>query len=142
MRRVPGTNLYLGDRGDVQDPAAPRRNGIAVVVDLAMEEAPLRLDRERTVIRVPLMDGSGNEPELIRLAIGVVETLLRMDVATLVLCSAGISRTPAIAAAALSRVRGQRMEEALGLLAGLGPADVSPALWASVAACESRDGDS
>jgi len=132
MRQVPSTSLWIGDRGDLRDPSVPRKAGIVAVVDLALEEDPVRLDRERVVLRVPLTDGGGNSPEAISLAIGVVESLIRQGLPTLVVCSAGMSRSPAITAMALRNATGQNIEFVLGTLRAIGPLDISPALWASV----------
>lgn len=132
MRALPDTTIHLGDRGDLRDPSLPRRLGITTVVDLALEEAPPVLDRERVLFRIPLTDGGGNDPQTLLLAIATVENLLRYNTPSLVVCSAGLSRTPAIVAAALSGLSGESLQSSLALICASGPADVSPALWASI----------
>lgn len=129
MRKVPDHWLWIGNRGDLRDPTSIRRAGIAAVVDLAVEELPFTLDRECIVLRIPLVDGSSGAEAALRLAIESVERLLRSRVPTLVMCSAGMSRSPSIAAAALSRVTGRTPGD---WLKDLGPVDISPALWARV----------
>jgi protein-tyrosine phosphatase len=68
------------------------------------------------------------------LAIETVAQLLRANITTLVACSAGMSRSPCIAAAALSRVTGQPPNQALVQCVGGAAADVSPLLWHDVCA--------
>lgn len=102
MRKVRDTQLFLGDRGDVRMPGEIRRRGMVAVVDLAIEEAPIGVDREMIVLRIPLVDGAGSDRATIALAIRSVAEMMRTGVAGLVVCSAGLSRSPAIAAGALS----------------------------------------
>ena len=52
--------------------------------------------------------------------------------ATLVACSAGMSRSPALAAAAIARVESRDPNECLMECVEGGPADVSPLLWRDV----------
>lgn len=129
MRRVPGTPLWLGHVGDARDARALHRAAIQAVVDLAANEPPVAAPREMACCRFPLVDAPGNPPWLLRAAVETIAGLLLADVATLVYCAHGLSRTPAVAAAALSRARGVRAEEALAVIASAGPADVSPGLW-------------
>jgi len=129
MRRVPGSLLWIGHAGDGRDAKRLLAEGIRAVVQLAAEEPPLTLPRELVVCRVPLLDGADNDGQLLQLAVHTVGWLLAGDVPTLVCCSAGLSRSPAVVAAALARLRSCDPESCLGELAALGPLDVSPALW-------------
>ncbi|MFO0835840.1 MAG: hypothetical protein U0638_12780 [Phycisphaerales bacterium] len=129
MRKVPDHWLWIGNRGDLREPVSIRRAGIAAVVDLAVDELPFTLDRECIVLRIPLVDGGSGAEAALRLAIDSVEHLLRTRIPTLVMCSAGMSRSPSVAAAALSRVTDRTPGD---WLRDLGPVDVSPALWARV----------
>jgi len=103
--------------------------GIEVVVQLAYEEPPLALPREIAVCRIPLIDGGENDPRRLELAIRLVEQALALQLPTLVCCSAGLSRSPAIVAVALGRLRRTDPAACLAEVAALGPIDVSPALW-------------
>jgi predicted protein tyrosine phosphatase len=58
--------------------------------------------------------------------------LLKNQVPTLVYCSAGMSRSPAIAAAALSVVQGGSAQEKLSEVVAGQSHDVSPQLWEAV----------
>ncbi len=103
-------------------------------MQLAYEETPLTLPREIAVCRVPLIDGGDNDPRRLELAIRLVEQSLALSLPTLICCSAGLSRSPAIVAAALATWRQAELAQCLAEVAGLGPIDVSPALWAQI--CE------
>jgi protein-tyrosine phosphatase len=76
-----------------------------------------------------LLDGAGNNLAILRAAIRVTATLLTGGVPTLVTCGGGMSRSPAVAAAALASIQGRPVEEALLNLAHHGPHDVTPGLW-------------
>lgn len=82
--------------------------------------------------RFPLLDGSGNPPEVLRLAVETVAALIRLKVPTLVCCGMGLSRSPAIAAAGMALALDQPADEMMRRLADCHPVDVSPALWAEV----------
>lgn len=103
--------------------------GIAAVVDLAMEEEPAKLPRDVIHCRIPLVDGAGNRPEVLRLAVHTVVALLESRTPTLVACSAGMSRAPVVAAVAVAIQRKQPPEQTLRELAQRVPHDVSMSLW-------------
>src|SRR5262249_26770590 len=88
-------------------PGAPRN---APLIDLALEEPPVPLTRELVYCRFPLLDGAGNSPWLLRAALDTTAALLASRVPTLVFCGAGMSRSPAVAAAALAIVEGHSAE--------------------------------
>ena len=134
MRQIEGYALWLGHRGDVDDPRAIVAAGILAIVDLAHNETPVVLPRDLIYCRFPLIDGTGNPPWLLRLAMETVKSLLRSDTSTLVYCSAGLSRSPCIAAAAVALVRECPLDDGLKLMLQSGPADVAPGLWAEVRA--------
>jgi protein-tyrosine phosphatase len=134
MRQVPGYPLWLGHAGDVRDLRGLLATGILAVVDLALNEPPATVTRELVYCRFPLLDGTGNPVWLIRAAVDTLATLLHAGTPTLVFCGAGMSRTPTLAAAAIARLRGCSVAEALAVLTATGPADVSPGLLAEVEA--------
>jgi hypothetical protein len=129
MRRVPGSLLWIGHAGDGRDAQRLLGEGIEAVVQLAAEEPPLGLPRDLVVCRIPLLDGADNDRERLQFAVRTVGWLLAGEVPTLVCCSAGLSRSPAVVAAALARLRSCDPERCLGELAAVGPLDVSPGLW-------------
>jgi protein-tyrosine phosphatase len=134
MRKINGYHLYLGNLSDARNAASLNAADIGAVVDLAVNEAPAALPRELVHCRYPIVDGAGNPIWLLRAAAETVSALIRSGVPALIYCGAGMSRTPAIAAAGLILATGRTPDEALALACGDSPADVSPALWAEVQA--------
>jgi hypothetical protein len=132
MNQVIPYQLWLGHAGDGRDSRQIHNAGINALVQLAAEEPPLPPSRELTYCRFPLLDGSGNEPTMLYLAVHMVANLLRWDVPTLVCCGGGMSRSPAIAAAALAVVRQTPPEDCLRLVAHYHCSDVSPGLWKEI----------
>ena len=129
MRLVPPYSLWIGNVGDVRRVADLIELGIVAVVDLAANEPVASLPREFIYCRFPLLDGVGNESGMLRAAIETISGLLRNNVPTLVACSAGMSRSPALAAAAISRLNDRDLNECLLECVEGGAADVSPGLW-------------
>jgi hypothetical protein len=134
MLQIPGEQLWLGHSGDVRDLRHLFGAGIAAVVDLALDELPPPLPHELVYLRVPLVDGAGNGPGLLQFAMQVTVALLHTRMPTLICCSNGLSRGPAIAAAALAVRSGAHPEETLRRLAEVHPLDVTPGLWQEVKA--------
>ena len=126
--------LWIGNALEARDLRAVLNLGIEAIVDLAIEEPPVSPTRELIYHRVPLSDGQGNLPSRIRLAVNTVVELVASGTPTVVACSAGMSRSPSIVAAALSQVSKITLDEALQQAASAGPSDVSPALLADIAA--------
>lgn len=124
--------LWIGHSGDGRSPKQLYDAEISAVVDLAYEEAPAVLPRDLVYCRYPLVDGPGNNGWLMRLAIESVEHLLQGGTRIIVCCSLGMSRSPAVAAAAISLYRQMSLDEALALLAESKPHDVSTAFWQEV----------
>jgi hypothetical protein len=129
VRRLATRPLWLGHAGDARDISGLHALGIVAVVDLAHEESPAAVGRDLTYLRFPISDGADNPRWLLRTAVGSVARLIGEHVPTLVACGAGMSRSPAIIAAALARAEGCPMEECLAEVAAGGPCDISPELW-------------
>jgi len=126
--------LWLGAAAEARDLSAVLSLGVLAIVDLALEEPPIPVPRDILYCRIPLVDGSGNRPEIIRAAVGLTSSFIDSDVPVLIACGAGMSRAPVIAAAALAIVEDISLEEALeDITTGL-PHDVSTSLWAEVKA--------
>jgi hypothetical protein len=132
MRHISDYPLWLGHAGDARDKHELMRLGIAAVVDLAIEEPPAVAGHEMVYCRFPLIDGSENPPWLLRAAIDMTATLLRQKIPTLIACGGGVSRSPAIAAAALVKLGRPSLEDALLYLASFGHCDVSAGLLQDV----------
>src|SRR5262245_25290362 len=134
MRQIPPYSLWLGHVGDARDLRGLLDAGIAALVDLALNEPPVAVTRELVYCRFPLVDGADNPVWLLRAAVETTAALLRANVPTLVFCSGGISRTPAVAACALAHLKGLPAEECLADLARDGKCDVSTTLWLDLVA--------
>jgi hypothetical protein len=118
--------LWLGNAGDLWDPRPLLATGVAAVVELADSEPFAVLPRELVRCRFPLSDGGENPSWLVRLAAESVAALLRASVPTLVCCSAGMSRSVCVAAGGVQLAEGIPLAEALSVVFGSGPVDVSP----------------
>jgi protein-tyrosine phosphatase len=122
----------VGHAGEGSDFRLMFDAGIKALVQLAVEELLQQAPRELICCRFPLLDGSGNGPEILSLAINTVANLIRHHIPTLVACGAGMSRSPAVVAAALSLVHRESPEECLKRVIRAHPGDVSPALWGDI----------
>ena len=132
MRQILPYSLWLGNVGDARDLRTLHASGIEAVVDLALDEKPATFTRELVYCRFPIVDGSENAPWLLRLAVRTTATLLKAAIPTLVYCGHWMSRSPAIAAAALAQVTGKPAQQCLEIVLQSHGGDVTPALWHDV----------
>jgi hypothetical protein len=132
MNQIKPYQLWVGHAGDGRAFREAWDRGIRAIVQLAITEPALQLPREFVYCRIPLLDGCGNDPGLLYLAINSVATLIQHGTPTLVCCGAGMSRSPAIAAAAISRVEHANLDECLKRVTEHHVADVSPGLWEDI----------
>ena len=132
MNQIKPHQLWIGNAGDCRAISRILGNDIRAVVQLAAEESPVQLTRELISCRFPLLDGTENDADLIDLAIRCVANLVERGIPTLVCCGAGMSRSPAIVAAALSRVNHSDLGKSLEAVIKVHPADVSPGFWKEV----------
>jgi len=132
MIRIEPFLLWLGHAGDCRDFERLADAGIQAVVQLAAEEPQAKLPHELLVFRIPLHDGAGNRAVNLRLAFETVANLLRNQVPTVVCCSAGASRSPAIASCALALVQNRSPSECLRLVGKFRRTDLSPGLWKDI----------
>jgi len=124
--------LYIGDAICARDLKLIYAHEFEAVVDLAANEPPAKLGRDITYCRFPLSDDGSNDDRSIEVAIITLKTLLERNYRTLVACSAGMSRSPLISAAALSRFTGETFENCLRQITDGVPHDISPTLFNSV----------
>jgi len=113
MREILPNQLWIGNAGDGRDPARLLQNGIVAVINLAAEEPSPVLPRSTIYCHFPLTDGAPDDPTILRVAIQTVATLLNSQLRTLVYCGEGMSRSPAVVAAALSIVQGGSPQDRL-----------------------------
>lgn len=129
MNQIKPHALWVGHAGDGAAIPSLYAAGIRAIVHLAAEEPPVQPPRDFIFCRFPLIDGEGNDAGLLRLAVGSVAELIRQRIPTLVFCGAGMSRSPAVVAAALAKIRKIGLDECLKQVTEHHAADVSPGLW-------------
>jgi hypothetical protein len=137
MNQVTPHLLWIGHHGEGRDFPTLFDRGIRAIVQLAFEEPPLQLPREFIYCRFPLFDASGNDPQLLQIAINTVADLHRRAITALVCCGAGMSRSPAITAAAIATADRVALDACLRRVHDCHPTDVTPGLWQDVLAAVS-----
>jgi hypothetical protein len=128
IRNVLPDLLWIGNCADGRNVDGLRSLGIEAVVDLAAEEPSASLPRDFVYFRIPLVDGGDNTDVVIRLAVEAARLSVQAARRTLICCSAGLSRSPLVAAAVASREKGESIETVLGQISQLGPLDPSSQL--------------
>jgi protein-tyrosine phosphatase len=132
MREVIPGIVWIGTARDARNVQLVLNAGIAAVIDLAAEEPVIGFPRDIVYCRYPLLDGSGNSHGVLRAAVLTVASLLEQQTPMLIACSGGMSRSPAVVAAALAIIKNCSLDEALERIAAIGPHDVAPAFLAEV----------
>jgi len=132
MRRLGERVIWIGNAGDLRKVAELHGHGIEAVVELADSEPLATLPREMVRLRFPLSDGGDNPEWMLRLAAEAVAAMLKGRVRCLVCCSAGMTRSLCIAAAAIAIAENRGISETLAEVAKGAPADISPGLLAAV----------
>jgi hypothetical protein len=133
MREVHPNLLWLGHALDLRDARLLFDVGISAVVDVAFEEPPTQLPRELIYCRFPLYDGGGNDPSVLLQSVQTTVDLLDNGIRTMVACSAGMSRSPVIAAFALAAHLDQSPHDVISRIAAVNSLDVKGRLWNDVA---------
>ena len=113
MREILPNQLWIGNAGDGRDAGRLLRAGVAAVINLAAEEPSPNLPRSMIYCHFPLVDGPQDDQTVLDVAIQTVASLLKKQIPTLVYCGAGMSRSPAVVAAARSIVQGGSPEDRL-----------------------------
>ena len=137
---VPGSNmtqilpypLWLDHAGGMDAVREYLSAGIRAVVEAEVEVAVSPLPRDLLYCRFPIVDGVGNDPDVLYLAVHTLAALVRMGVPTLVRCGAGVSRSPALAAVALASAFEESPEKCLQRIADERRCDISPGFWKEV----------
>ncbi len=132
MHQILPYHIWVGHAGDGRAFRELFDHGVRAIVQLAIEEPPLQPPREFTFLRFPLLDGQGNDLQLLAFAIKSVQSLIEQTTPTLVCCGAGMSRSPLITAAALSVSGGGTIEDCLKQVVAFHFSDISPGLWDDV----------
>jgi protein-tyrosine phosphatase len=134
MNQILPHRLWIGHHGEEGDFRSIFDAGIRAVVSLAVEEETVPPPRELIFLRFPLLDGSGNDLQVLGLAIKSLAALIKAQVPCLVSCGGGVSRAPAIAAAALGLTLKEPAADCLERVVAHHPCDVLPGLWDDVTA--------
>ena len=132
IRDVYNGLLYIGDAISARDLKQIYDHEFAAVLDLAANEPPAVLGRDIIYCRFPLSDDESNDDEIISAAIMSLQLLMERHFRSLVACSAGMSRSPLVAAAAVSLLCHDSFSDWLARMTVDAPHDVSPTLYASV----------
>ena len=132
MNQIKPHPVWLGHAGDSRDFRPVLDAGIQALVDLSREEPPCDPPRDLIYCRFPLVDGVGNEEGLLNLTIHTLTTLIKRRIPTLVCSNLGLSRSPAITAAALALAHHETLEDCLQRVAQEHHSDVSPGLWSEI----------
>lgn len=132
MQSVYRDQLWIGHAGDAREPRGLFAAGVEAVVDVAYEEPPAALPRGLIYCRFPLNDGGNNREPILALALQTIVDLLTARLPTLVACSAGLSRSPALAAVALGAHLGRPPHELLEEFAARRTLEVHPLFWEAV----------
>jgi protein-tyrosine phosphatase len=119
------SNLYVGGLDAAGSPELLTSEGITAVLKLTHSAPESPYPEPVTVADRPLVDGPRNDVENFRDAVGRLTTLLEAGETVLVHCSAGSSRSGAVAAAALARRDDVDVETALARIEREKP-DVDP----------------
>ena len=138
MREILPSTLWIGNAQDARDIRRVLAAEIRVVIDLAIDEPVIQFPRDVVYCRLPLLDGEGNLPAILRSAIETTTTFVSARHRTLVACSGGMSRSPAIVSAVLARTRSISLSEAIKKVAATGPCDVSTGLWNDISEIVTR----
>ena len=132
MHEVQNNLLWIGHALDVREPQHLFDVGISAVIDVAYEEPCAQLPRQLTYCRFPLNDGGGNSLAIIQQTLKMAIELLESNTKTLIACSAGMSRSPTIAAFALAYHLNQNPDDVVGAISEIKGLELKPALWADV----------
>lgn len=128
---IPG-RLWIGNARDARDIRDVLQQGISAILDLAIDEPPIVFPRDVFYCRAPLLDGEGNAPARLAAVLQLAASLVSDRVPTLIACSGGMSRSPAVAAGALALSHGGEPDAMLRQVLSNGPSDVSPGFWTAV----------
>ena len=134
MNQILPHSLWIGTSGDLRDWRRLYGLGIRAVIHVAYEEPPLTLPHDLVACRFPLVDGDDNVPETLSLAITTLTHLLEKKFACLVCCHAGLSRSPAVAAAALAGLTRQPFDDCLKQVAAHHACAIYPGLLTQIQA--------
>jgi atypical dual specificity phosphatase len=130
------TDLFVGGIEEAGEATALDRHGVTAVVGLTHESPPGGYPDGPSVTTVPMVDGPRNDADAFARGVAAVREALAMGETVVVHCSAGASRSVAVAATALALEREPGLEAAFERVVANRPAaDPHPALVRRAANC-------
>jgi len=132
MHEIHPNLLWIGHALDVRESRPLFDAGITAVVDVAYEEPPSQIPRQLTYCRFPINDGGGNDPTILRQTLLAATDLLRSGTRTIIACSAGMSRSPTVAAFALAYHLSKNSDDVIAEIADIKSLELKPELWADM----------
>lgn len=134
MLEIHSKRLWIGHAFDARDPRPIFESGIEAIIDVAYDEAPAQLPRQLTYCRFPLNDGGGNSPQLLLQCLRTATDLLSSGTPTLIACSAGMSRSPTVAAFALAHHLSESPDAIITKISMVKSLELKQQLWDDVLA--------
>ena len=134
MHEIHPNLLWIGHALDVREPRPLFDAGITAVIDVAYEEPPAKIPRQLTYCRFPLNDCGGNDPNVLLTALRTSTNLFNLNTRTLIACSAGMSRSPTIAAFTLAHHLSEDPDDVIARIADIKSLELKPELWADTLA--------
>ena len=138
MHEIHPELLWLGNALDIREPRSLFDVGITAVIDVAFEEPPAQLPRQLIYCRFPLNDGGGNDATVLLQTVQTLVDFLAAGTRTIVVCSAGISRSPTIAAHGLAALLAQKPCDVVARIAEAKSLEIQPVFWNDVGTVLSR----
>ena len=129
MHEIHPNLLWIGHAFDVRQPRPLFDAGITAVIDVAYEESPAQIPRHLTYCRFPLNDGGGNDPNTLLQTLQTATDLLRLNTPALIACSAGMSRSPTIAAFTLAHHLSEDPDDVIARIADIKSLELKAEFW-------------
>ncbi len=132
MLNIPNSDIWLGNTSDLRDIRSVLKHGVTAIIDLAIEDPLPTIPRATTYCRFMITDDGENNPANIHAAILAASAFVSGGHVAAICCSAGLSRSPSIAAATMSYISGDSPTATLELVSAVKHIDVNPAFWNQV----------
>ena len=129
MHNIHSNLLWIGHAFDLREPRALFDAGITAVIDVAYEEPPAQVPRKLIYCRFPLNDGGGNDRRLLLQTLQTATNFLKSGTRTIIACSAGMSRSPSVAAFALAHDLSESPDDVIARIAEIKALELKNELW-------------